>query len=471
WYESEPDLELGSSPCIFTSVTPAWNNMNLIRLADKIKSPLIFAHVRASTAGSVSESNCHPWQYGRLMFMHNGNITNFHLIKRKVQESLPDDIFLNVNGNTDSEWAFAVFLSQLKTPLQAEPFCHHELKEAMLKTIAKLNAWIKGAADATTPNTPCSAGFAADDEASMMNFAVTDGVSVVCTRYISSSHLEAASLYYSSGNRFEKYNSSHYRMVKDNRRQDMVMIASEPLTFEKADWLTIPTNSLMVVTCKMNVLIYPIIDEYHNPTSRGRGDVDLVVPVVVAAVTGENRADGARDTQNREVVFIEGQVQRPSLPITLSIETSIMPGAPRSGYDSESSAPSTPASSSEPSSYIASSPSASSMSLSLSTESLCLTAVPSYTKPCGEDSVDEECNGSDPDHGHEADYDDGNDSDNEIEADYRIFPSKRRALLSSPKVTSPVATFGSPVASIASAAPSSIKRNASRDRSSPFLPL
>ena len=58
WYESDPDPELGAAPCIFTSVTPAWNNMNLIRLADKIKSPLVFAHVRASTAGSVSESNC-----------------------------------------------------------------------------------------------------------------------------------------------------------------------------------------------------------------------------------------------------------------------------------------------------------------------------------------------------------------------------------------------------------------------------
>ncbi|KAG0247569.1 hypothetical protein BGZ95_008579, partial [Linnemannia exigua] len=215
----------------------------------------------------------------------------------------------------------------------AEPFCHQELKEAMLKTIAKLNAWIKDAATAKTPNTPCSAGLAADDEVSMMNFAVTDGVSVVCTRYISSSHLEAASLYYSSGNRFEKCNSSHYRMVKDNRRQDMVVIASEPLTFEKADWLTIPTNSVMVVTCKMNVLIYPIIDEYHNPNSRGRGGIDQVAPVVVTAVAGENGTDEARDTQNREVVFIEDQVQIRSLPSALSIETNILPDVLRSGYD------------------------------------------------------------------------------------------------------------------------------------------
>ncbi|KAF9091837.1 hypothetical protein BGX23_004827 [Mortierella sp. AD031] len=430
--------------------------MNLIRLADKIKSPLVFAHVRASTAGSVSESNCHPWQYGRLMFMHNGNIANFHLIKRKVQESLPDEIFLNVNGNTDSEWAFAVFLSQLKTPLQAEPFCHQELKEAVFKTIAKLNAWIKDAANATAPTTPGRLGIASDDGPSMMNFAVTDGVSVICSRYISSSHLEAASLYYSSGTRFERCHSSHYRMIKDNRRQDMVVIASEPLTFEKADWLTIPTNSVMVVTCKMNVLIYPVIDEYHNPISRGSDGVDQPVPVVVAAVTGDERADGARDTEQREVVFVEGQLQRPT---SLSIETKNV-----TLNDSGSSAPSTPASSSMLSSYIPSSPSASSMSMSMSTDSLRLPAVSlGYIKPCGEDSVDEECNGSDPDHGHEADNDD--DSDDEIEADYRIFPSKRRAVLSL-AVTARAHTAAADTATAMMATASLVERNVGRGRSS-----
>ncbi|KAG0072541.1 hypothetical protein BGZ89_005122 [Linnemannia elongata] len=381
-------------------------------------------------------------------------------IKRRVQESLPDEIYFSVNGNTDSEWAFAVFLSQLKTPLQAEPFCHQELKEAVDKTIAKLNAWIKDAATILT--TPGNAGIATDDGPSMMNFAVTDGVTVVCSRYISSRYLEAASLYYSSGNRFEKSNSSHYRMVKDNRRQDMVVIASEPLTFEKADWLTIPTNSVIVVTSKMNVLIYPVVDEYHNPTSRGRGGVEQDNPVVVA----ELKADGARDTENREVVFTEGQVQRPT---ALSIETNIQDGD-RTGFDSGSSAPSTPASSSQPSSYIPSSPSASSMSLS--SESLRLPAVLGYTKPSGEDSVDEECNGSDPDHGHEADNDDDDDSDKEIEADYRIFPSKRRALSglkSSSPSPSPNTRFGTPVASpveVVTRAATSIEWNAGRNRSS-----
>ena len=52
---------------------PAWNNLNLVRLSDKIRSSLIFAHVRAATVGSpVTEANCHPFAVGRYMMMHNG---------------------------------------------------------------------------------------------------------------------------------------------------------------------------------------------------------------------------------------------------------------------------------------------------------------------------------------------------------------------------------------------------------------
>ena len=60
WYDSIYDEELGNQPCIFTSVTPvsrpvvdfsaprayrekAWNNVNLTRLAEKIKSPLVLS--------------------------------------------------------------------------------------------------------------------------------------------------------------------------------------------------------------------------------------------------------------------------------------------------------------------------------------------------------------------------------------------------------------------------------------------
>ncbi|EIN13805.1 N-terminal nucleophile aminohydrolase [Punctularia strigosozonata HHB-11173 SS5] len=255
WYDSVQDAELGSQPCIFTSVTPAWNNVNLTRLAEKIKSPLIFAHVRATTAGSLSLDNCHPWAYGKLMWMHNGGIAEFHKIKRRLQASLSDEIFNHVQGNTDSEWAFALFLSKLPDP-NAKCFTTNCLKQAMLETITTLNAF-------------------ADDEniaePSLMNFCVTDGESVIATRYISSRHQEAASLWFSSGTTFSEYApGGHYRMSKADKRENIIMVASEPLTFEKADWMEIKTNHMIAITPRMNLLQIPIVDKFFVSPSQGR---------------------------------------------------------------------------------------------------------------------------------------------------------------------------------------------------------
>ncbi|KAK9720613.1 glutamine amidotransferase subunit [Basidiobolus ranarum] len=254
WYQSEHD----ESPCIFTSTLPAWNNVNLTRLAEKIKSPLVFAHVRATTTGLASEANCHPWQYGNLMWMHNGNISGFDQIRRKLLATLADEVFNFVQGTTDSECAFALFLNQLENP-ESPYHTPEELKEAMLQMIALLNKWTREVG-VTEP--------------SLMNFAVTDGRTVICTRYISSATQEAASLYFSSGTRFESYKPGHYRMIKSDKREDIVVVASEPLTFEQADWITIPTNTLVVITPRFNVLLYPIKDENYNPQDRHQ-PVDL----------------------------------------------------------------------------------------------------------------------------------------------------------------------------------------------------
>ncbi|KAI7827203.1 nucleophile aminohydrolase [Kickxella alabastrina] len=251
WYD-----EPRTKGCIFTSTLPAWSNLNLQRLAEKIKSALVFAHVRATTGETAtSESNCHPWQFGNLMWMHNGNIAGFDLIKRRLQNSLREDIYLSIQGTTDSENAFALFLNMLEDPLNRAEFSHKELKQAMLQTIAQLNEWLDDAGV---------------KEMSVMNFAVTDGQTVVCTRYITSSENEGASLFYSSGSEFKSdADSGQYRMIKANKREDVVVVASEPLTYERSDWMVIPTNTLLVITPKLNVHLYPILDKYWNP-NRGR---------------------------------------------------------------------------------------------------------------------------------------------------------------------------------------------------------
>ena len=58
WFSTDERREKDPSPCVFTSITPAWNNENLSRLSCKIVSPLVFAHVRAAYPGMpVSEQN------------------------------------------------------------------------------------------------------------------------------------------------------------------------------------------------------------------------------------------------------------------------------------------------------------------------------------------------------------------------------------------------------------------------------
>ena len=74
-----------SGAAIFRSVTPAWNNRNLRELCRSVESSCVFAHVRAATPGSViSESNCHPFRCGPLLFQHNGHIEQYARIKRRV---------------------------------------------------------------------------------------------------------------------------------------------------------------------------------------------------------------------------------------------------------------------------------------------------------------------------------------------------------------------------------------------------
>ncbi|KAI9775561.1 MAG: hypothetical protein M1839_001039 [Geoglossum umbratile] len=256
------DPQLGPEPCIFTSTIPAWNCINLERLASKTTSSLIFAHVRATTEGTISDSNCHPFRYNSLMWMHNGNVGAWRYIKRRLVDNISDQWFLEVKGGTDSEWAFALFLDTMEKmghhPSSPPPngFEHKALRQAMLRTIARINKLIT---DIPEPHRSSKDL----DTRSLLNFAVTDGHTVVCTRYVSSRTDEAASLYFSSGTKWVEYEGGHYRMERRDKGGDIVLVASEPLTFERDNWVTVPTNSVLTIH-RQTVMIHPILDEYYN---------------------------------------------------------------------------------------------------------------------------------------------------------------------------------------------------------------
>ncbi|ODV86216.1 hypothetical protein CANARDRAFT_196512 [[Candida] arabinofermentans NRRL YB-2248] len=247
--------EFVGAPCVYRAITPAWNNLNLQRLAEKTRSKLIFAHVRASTYGVLSETNCHPFTYHSIMFMHNGGISNFCKIKRRLMTHIEDEFFLTIQGSTDSECSFALFLDCLfklgVDPKRRKKVPHQLLRQALVNTIQLIKDWVNEVEDGQC------------HEPSLLNFAVTDGESIVVSRYVTSKTDEAASLYFSTGSKFLEVEPTRFKMERVDRSQNLIMIASEPLTFERGDWISVPTNSTLTVR-KQTVLLHPILDEYYQ---------------------------------------------------------------------------------------------------------------------------------------------------------------------------------------------------------------
>lgn len=166
------------------------------------------------------------------MWMHNGGIGGFNSgVKRRLVNDVQDRWFDGVAGSTDSEWAFALFLDTLdkmgydpdSVQYQTKGFGHTILRKAMLKVIERINAYIAQLPEHAR-------------DVSLLNFAVSDGHSVVCTRYVSSKTDEAASLFFSSGTNWTKKGTEakgDYKMERRDRGADIVLVASEPLTFER----------------------------------------------------------------------------------------------------------------------------------------------------------------------------------------------------------------------------------------------
>lgn len=235
WYVPEID----PSPCVQRSVSPAWSNRNLQNLAAKISAAHVFAHVRAASPGMmVMEANVHPFAYDRFMWMHNGAVADFHKIRRHLRESLRDEFYNMITGTTDSEHAFALFLNNLHTAFTDASA--KQMRAALVETIRQLN------------NLTRDAGITAP---SYYNFAVTDGQTLVASRYCSQEDTPGASLHYSRGLRFECLPDGACDMhtVTEAEAASAVIISSERLTEAASDYPDVPDNHTVTVLPDLTV--------------------------------------------------------------------------------------------------------------------------------------------------------------------------------------------------------------------------
>jgi predicted glutamine amidotransferase len=210
----------GEGPGVYHSVAPAWGDPNLRELAAHTESPLFLAHVRAAIGSPVQATNCHPFRRGNWLFVHNGFIADFRLLRRDLMLAIDPDQFADVEGSTDTE---VVFHLALTLGLETDPI------GALERTIGLIEA------------TAAEHGVADPVQGT---FGVSDGTCLWAVRYASGG--SARSLFASADVDTVK------RLYPDNARLQRLsegdhLIVSEPFSDLPGLWHEIPEATAVSV--------------------------------------------------------------------------------------------------------------------------------------------------------------------------------------------------------------------------------
>ncbi len=222
WYGEGPE------PAVFKNVDPAWHDQNLREIARQIRTPLFFAHVRASTGSAVERSNCHPFRWHQWLWMHNGAITGFHQIKRDLLLRVDPVLFGDIEGSTDSELLFYLALTH---GLAEQPVVAVEQAVGVVERIA---------ADHGIANPV------------QMTVATSNGESIWVFRY-SSQHQSRTLFYSTAADRLrELYPDIE---VIANAGPETRLVVSEPLRDLPGAWNEVPESSVGVIRAGRDELL------------------------------------------------------------------------------------------------------------------------------------------------------------------------------------------------------------------------
>ncbi|MGI9516173.1 MAG: class II glutamine amidotransferase [Pirellulaceae bacterium] len=212
--------EADTSPGLFRSIEPAWNNRNLKDLSRHLSSPLVLAHIRASTGTAVQQTNCHPFRYGSWLWMHNGLIRDFAAVNRDLALAVDPSLYPRIEGSTDSEVFFYLALS---FGLQDDP------PQAVERAVGLIE------------QTGRARGI---EHPIQMTIATSDGRSIWVFR--SSSEGRSRSLFYSTDVatlRAQYPDNPTLHRVSDETR----LVVSEPLSDLAGAWNEVPESTCAII--------------------------------------------------------------------------------------------------------------------------------------------------------------------------------------------------------------------------------
>lgn len=184
-----------------------------------MRAPLFVAHVRAATGTPTQETNCHPFRFGRWLFVHNGLIRDYPVVRRELMMAVAPHLFRWIEGSTDSE---IMFFLALTFGLERDPRGALERMAGLIEEVGRRNG------------VECPLN---------MTVCVTDGKQVVAVRY--SSESASRSLFHSTS--FRQLRA----LYPDDPRiiaagDDAFLVLSEPLIDVQGVWEEIPEATVLV---------------------------------------------------------------------------------------------------------------------------------------------------------------------------------------------------------------------------------
>jgi glutamine amidotransferase len=213
WY-GDPSLP---EPALYRTAMPLWGDDNFPRMAPHLVAGCVLANVRSATPGfGISTANVSPFVSRGWAFVHNGYLQGFRDgLARALRQGLGDDAWNAIEGHTDSEHLFALFLDRAARrglrPREGTP-------EALADTLAETLAGVSGALEGR-------------GRRGLLNVAITDGDHLAVGRHAVAA--AAPSLYARRGG------------AAGDGEADGVLIASEPL-FDDPGWSPLPPGEVRV---------------------------------------------------------------------------------------------------------------------------------------------------------------------------------------------------------------------------------
>jgi glutamine amidotransferase len=226
----DPSSVRAEDPLVYRVTTLPAFDQNLRSLSSKIAPTCLVAHVRGVTHSdqeTIATTNLHPFRFrdAGVVLAHNGHLREFVRMRYDLVAYIRPDLAERIQGTTDSEWIYALVLSQLD-----DPYGRPEAREladaavSALRLLRELRA--KHGIDTSSP----------------VNLCLTTGQALVATRFsfdygwypdndgLLETDLPYGSLWYTIGGQYLAGDGDSAMTAAETSRS--VLIASEPLTVD-----------------------------------------------------------------------------------------------------------------------------------------------------------------------------------------------------------------------------------------------